>query len=337
MSARFAVTALIMLLLPATAAAQDPVPAPPPAPPAPAPAPTPTPTPVPPPAPAPAPAAGQLSLTVAPEALTGTRLRVRGALAPVVAGQRVVVRISRGAKTLRSVTVRPNRAGAFVVGYTPKAGGRITVRATHAASPELAEVTAAPKRVQVVVASASRGQHNASVRWLQRKLAGLHYAVSRGGTFDDATARAVMAYRKVNGIARTEVANRDVFERLLRGSGAFKVRYPGHGRHVEGDLTHQVVALINPGGKVYRIYTTSSGAPATPTVLGHFKVYLKTPGTNAKGMVHSSYFIRGYAVHGYASVPNYNASHGCLRIPVPNAASVFAWMRMGTPVDVYYR
>jgi lipoprotein-anchoring transpeptidase ErfK/SrfK len=98
-----------------------------------------------------------------------------------------------------------------------------------------------------------------------------------------------------------------------------------------------VIALINPGGKVYRIYPTSSGSSATPTVTGHFKVYLKTPGTNAKGMVDSSYFIRGYAVHGYPDVPPYNASHGCFRIPIPNAAFVYSWMTVGTPVDAYYR
>ena len=54
-------------------------------------------------------------------------------------------------------------------------------------------------------------------------------------------------------------------------------------------------------------------------------------------MVHSSYFIRGYAIHGYASVPPYPASHGCLRVPVPDAASIFAWVRHGTIVDTYYR
>ena len=91
--------------------------------------------------------------------------------------------------------------------------------------------------------------------------------------------------------------------------------------------------LIN-GGKVERIYHTSSGAPATPTVRGKFRVYMKTPGTNAKGMVDSSYFIRGYAIHGYASVPPYNASHGCLRVPVPNARSIYDWLRIGDVVWV---
>ena len=95
-----------------------------------------------------------------------------------------------------------------------------------------------------------------------------------------------------------------------------------------------MLALID-GGKVVATYHTSSGAAATPTVIGTFRVYLKTPGTNAKGMVHSSYFIRGYAIHGYMDVPAFNASHGCLRIPVPDAWRVFTWLQMGDRVIVY--
>jgi len=36
-----------------------------------------------------------------------------------------------------------------------------------------------------------------------------------------------------------------------------------------------------------------------------------------------------------ASVPPYNASHGCLRVPIPNAWSIYTWVRMGDIVDVY--
>ena len=84
-----------------------------------------------------------------------------------------------------------------------------------------------------------------------------------------------------------------------------------------------------------RIYPTSSGAPATPTILGSFKVYRKTPGTNSLGMVDSSYFIRGYAIHGYASVPTGPASHGCLRVPIPDARPIYDWLRPGDGVIVY--
>jgi lipoprotein-anchoring transpeptidase ErfK/SrfK len=78
----------------------------------------------------------------------------------------------------------------------------------------------------------------------------------------------------------------------------------------------------------------SSGKPSTPTVLGRFRVYRKDPGTNSHGMVHSSYFIGGYAIHGYASVPAYNASHGCLRVPIPDSWSIYNWVRMGDVVWV---
>jgi len=53
-------------------------------------------------------------------------------------------------------------------------------------------------------------------------------------------------------------------------------------------------------------------------------------------MVDSNYFIAGYAIHGYPEVPNYAASHGCLRVPIPNASSIFSWVQVGTPVDVYH-
>ena len=54
-------------------------------------------------------------------------------------------------------------------------------------------------------------------------------------------------------------------------------------------------------------------------------------------MVDSSYFNGGDAIHGYAEVPPYAASHGCLRVPVPDALTIYDWVALGTPVDVYFR
>ena len=88
-------------------------------------------------------------------------------------------------------------------------------------------------------------------------------------------------------------------------------------------------------GKPYRVYHVSSGKPSTPTVFGSYRFYSKTPGTNSHGMVYSSYFIGGYAIHGYADVPNYAASHGCLRVPIPNAVSIYNWIDLGDPIYTY--
>ena len=82
--------------------------------------------------------------------------------------------------------------------------------------------------------------------------------------------------------------------------------------------------------------TISSGGEGRATPVGHsFRVYRKTPGTNSHGMVHSSYFIGGYAIHGYSSVPTYAASHGCLRVPIPSAWNIYQWVDLGTRVFVY--
>lgn len=178
------------------------------------------------------------------------------------------------------------------------------------------------------------GAHGAAVRLLQDELARRRYEVPVNGVFDEATGRAVLAFRKMVGLQRVETANAGVFQLLRNGAGHYRVRYPRDGSHIEANLTKQVLVEVEHG-RVRRIYTMSSGKPSTPTVLGRFQVYSKTPGVNSEGMVDSNYFIRGYAIHGYAEVPVYAASHGCLRIPIPNAAEVYAWVQVGYRVDVY--
>lgn len=325
---RAAVVLAAVLALPASASAQT----------------TTTPAPTTPP-PAAEPADGTMRLVAervgsSKAVLAGTRIRVRGTVEPYVAGQTAVVRVYRGTKKVFTKQVAIQRSstgksGFFVVGYTAGKPGRIVIRASHRQTPQLETLTASAGGVDVITGSARPGDRGQVVRLLQAKLDKLGYVVGQRGFYDDRTARAVIAFRKVTGMARTNVAGPEVFRALAAGKGAFKVRFPNHGRHIEGDISRQVMALIGEGGKVERIYHISSGAPATPTILGTFRVYRKDLGTNALGMVHSSYFIRGYAIHGYKSVPTYNASHGCLRVPVPDALSIYNWVRMGTIVDTY--
>jgi peptidoglycan hydrolase-like protein with peptidoglycan-binding domain len=270
-------------------------------------------------------------------ALTRDAWRVRGELRPFVAGQEVIVSFFRDGRRIHRQTerlqpARGGQAGFFLTPFRGKREGRVVVRATHRATPELVALKAKAARVNVLRPDV--GSTGPLVRLLQRGLKRLRYAVPRSGVYDDATARAVMAWRKVSGQVRTFTASEAVLRGVLDGRGRFKVRYPRDGRHVEADLSRQVLALIDRG-KVRRIYHTSSGTSATPTILGRYRVYRKSPGTNASGMVHSNYFIRGYAIHGYASVPAYPASHGCLRVPIPDAWSIYNWVRMGDVVRVY--
>jgi lipoprotein-anchoring transpeptidase ErfK/SrfK len=269
-------------------------------------------------------------------ALTRDQWRVRGEMRPYLAGQTVLVRFFRNGRKIHQQVeqlqpINGGTAGMFRTPFRAKVAGTVSVQAVHLATPEIDTVRSEKVRVNVLRPSVTNGP---IVRLLQKGLAKLRYSTSRSGIYDDATARSVMAWRKVTGMARNYSASEGVVRGVLKGRGSFKVKYPRDGHHVEADLSRQVLALID-GDKVKRIYHISSGKPSTPTVLGRFHVYRKSPGTNSHGMVHSSYFIGGYAIHGYVDVPTYAASHGCLRVPIPSAWSIYSWVRMGDVVDVY--
>jgi L,D-transpeptidase catalytic domain len=291
-------------------------------------------------------APGRMSLSLVrvggspPFALVRQHIAVRGTVIPYVAGQRVKVSIYRqGRKIVVSVlAIRPGPkagTGTFAFSFVSSRPGAIDIRAAHYADPEQGLFTARAPTVTYTGTELGPGASGQSVRLLQSELATLHYAVPFSGVFDEGTGQALIAYRKMTGLERIPYAGRTVFSLLARRAGAFHVRDIRDGRHVEADLTRQVLAEIEPRGRVREIYDMSSGKPSTPTVVGHFRVYRKEPGANSEDMVDSNYFISGYAIHGYPEVPTYAASHGCLRIPIPDAPAVFAWVHEGTPVDVY--
>jgi L,D-transpeptidase catalytic domain len=300
--------------------------------------------------PPPSPVSGQIKLAVQRAygnplfELAGGRMVVQGIVTPYVAGQTIKVSFYREGRKVevRSVSVLASRsskggvgAGHFHINFASRDAGLVQARAAHYATPQQGAFSGRSPGVRFVNTNLGAGAQGQSVRLLQSELGVLHYAVPLTGVLDEGTGRALIAFRKMTGLERVPYASRQVFERLERGAGSFHVRYRSDGRHVEADLTKQVLAEIEPGGRVRSIYTMSSGKPSTPTVIGRFRVYSKTPGTNSHGMVDSNYFIRGYAIHGYAEVPTYAASHGCLRVPIPDASAIYGWVQTGTPVDVY--
>jgi GNAT superfamily N-acetyltransferase len=271
--------------------------------------------------------------------VAGSRVRVRGTVGAFVPNEIVTVRVaSNGYKVhAESVAIQPgpDGSGIFLLSYRATRTGRLVVRAAHNPTPALGALDAVGRSVDVLPRRVGPGSGRAAVRALQRRLRRLGYVVGARGAYDARTARAVLAFRKVTGMPRRFDASSPVMRAIARGAGSFRIRRPAHGRHIEADLSRQVIALI-ANGRVERIYPVSSGAPGTPTIRGAFRVYAKTPGTNFKGMVDSAYFSGGYATHGYFSVPAFPASHGCLRVPISDARSLFSWIRIGTRVDVYF-
>ena len=259
---------------------------------------------------------------------------LRGRVKPAVAGEVLTLYAIRGKNASKNVRRKVRSGGRFEFRFKVGKPGVVRLVIKHRASAAQRAFRTRSRRITVVDWQAGVGERGLKVLLLQRALVREGFASPVTGYYDDATSRAVLAFRKTNGLGRDGYALKQIFAMLMRGEGSYRLRYPDSGKHVEFDWSRQVLVLAR-GGRPYRTYHTSSGTPATPTVFGSYRFYLQTPGTNSKGMVHSSYFIGGYAIHGYPSVPNYPASHGCLRVPIANALSIFNWIDIGDPIFTY--
>ena len=111
-----------------------------------------------------------------------------------------------------------------------------------------------------------------------------------------------MAFRKVNGMKRTFNASPGIFGSWPPARASFHLKYPGGGKHVEVDISKQVMVLANHGKPQYTFHV-STGAPATPTIRGHYHFYRRQPGLQLGGHVLLGLLHGGYAIHGYHSVP----------------------------------
>jgi len=268
----------------------------------------------------------------------GREVEVQGFVRPYVPGQSVEVKSYVGARRFKTDRLRVKPAGPGLGAFTERlrspAAGIVRVKVTHAGTPQMGGFSA-QRALAALAPSVGPGARGLLVDLLQQRLAALHLYIPQTGVFDEQTALALDAYHRLIGWGEGNAsADPHTIADLLNGAGAFHVRYPGDGKHVEGDLGNQLLALIY-GSRVYRIYPISSGKPSTPTVLGRYSVYSKVPGYLPDGMYFSSFFTGGYAIHGYNPAPDYPASHGCMRLPIIDAVSVYDWLRVGNRVDVY--
>jgi L,D-transpeptidase catalytic domain/Putative peptidoglycan binding domain len=262
---------------------------------------------------------------------------VRGVVKPYVPNEVLTLYAIRGKQASKTVRRHVGRRGVYEFRFKVGNAGPVRLVVKHRRSAAQEAFRTRSETINVVNWSAGSGSRGVKVLLLQRGLLKLGFATPVTGYFDGLTANAVNVFRKTNEMGRDGYATTSVYAMVLRGQGAYKLRYPSsgtHGKHVEFDWSRQVLVLADHG-KPYRAYHVSSGKASTPTVFGSYRFYRKEPGTNSHGMVYSSYFIGGYAIHGYASVPNYAASHGCLRVPIPNAVSIYNWIDVGDPIYTY--
>jgi N-acetylmuramoyl-L-alanine amidase len=210
--------------------------------------------------------------------------------------------------------------------------------AAGAPAPQLsAKGTAVASTAAAAMPTLRQGSRGTAVVTLQRRLAALRYDVGAiDGIFGSSTHHGVVAFQKVNGLARDGIVGPITWAALNRPVVP-RPRYWHSGYGVEANLTKQVLYLTRQGA-VVRILDASSGTASTPTPRGNFSVLRRIDGwrQSSLGLLwRPNYFYRGYAVHGSTSVPPYPASHGCIRVTVPAMNRLWSILRIGMPVHIY--
>src|ERR687887_2014752 len=191
------------------------------------------------------------------------------------------------------------------------------------------------------------GSRGADVLALERRLAGFHYDVGRvDGLYDNSTFHAVIAFQKVNGLARDGVAG-PITQGRLAHPGVPRLIQRRAGSYLEINLTRQTMVYARNGG-IVRIFDVSSGSGRLYTVdgqvrraitpTGNFRVQRKINGwrTSKLGRLYRpAYFYGGYALHGSWSVPAYPVSHGRVRGTIAAMDRLYNGLPVGLPVEVY--
>jgi lipoprotein-anchoring transpeptidase ErfK/SrfK len=102
-------------------------------------------------------------------------------------------------------------------------------------------------------------------------------------------------------------------------------------------------------GVVQKSVNVSTGMYYTPTVRGDFKVYKKIFKQDMRGyfppyepyyvrnVPHVMYFHGAFAIHGtyWHNKFGSRASHGCVNLPLKEAAELYTWADVGTRVIVF--
>lgn len=166
------------------------------------------------------------------------------------------------------------------------------------------------------------------------------------GTFGTKTSESIWAWQALHDLPRTGIVT-PVMERMILARGPQKMLRPDLGpTHSEVDLGRQVL-LVFHGGKMQLITHVSTGSGrhycnkgscgTAITSTGSFQFQRRVTGwRNAPlGLLYNPvYFDGGIAVHGAPSVPNYPASHGCVRIPMHIAEYFPGLVAKGDPIVV---
>ncbi|MFN8050443.1 MAG: L,D-transpeptidase family protein [Acidimicrobiales bacterium] len=189
-------------------------------------------------------------------------------------------------------------------------------------------------------ATLSQGARGGEVFLMQVTLSARGFWLSDfPGAFGASTTHALTAFQKYSGLPRS--GRLDPLTRFVLGASMEKAvtKVGKTGRFIEVDLGRQILT-ISDNGVVMWVFDISSGKKSTPTPRGSYRITRQINGqrVSALGQLwRPKYFTGGYALHGSPSVPNYPASHGCVRMT--NQEINFLWdsgiAPVGTPVTLF--
>ena len=198
--------------------------------------------------------------------------------------------------------------------------GKYRVRVQKKATARQAGASAKSKSFGLKYIDLDPGDSGPAVELFNDLLRKQAYFNTDNAHYGSHTERAVMAFRKVNGMARNFQATPEIFAELADGQGRLQDRVPERrqarrGRHLQaGDGARRrrqgQVRLPRRDRRRGDAVRLGRRSPSTA----------RTPGFNSIGMYYSVYYNRGEATHGYHSVPPYPASHGCIRNPIPDSS-----------------
>jgi hypothetical protein len=283
------------------------------------------------------------SATAGELAAPAVALAVRPRLVARVVGDGVVgrpLRLEARVEPAAPLRVEIRRNGRTTLAKTYDARARIGLGARSPASFRIRLVVEPPAgwsptaRTLSAVAVRPRlgpGSRGASVRALESRLRELRYALPRvDGLYGQDTVEAVLAFQKVSGLPWTGRVDARVWAALTRARPP-RARYPGD--HIEVSKARQYLLVVR-GGEVREVVHVSTGATGN-TPIGRWRVYRKVTGWDWV-LWYPMYFLRGFAIHGYPSVPAFPASHGCVRVPMWIAPQLHAATAYGQTIYVYW-
>jgi lipoprotein-anchoring transpeptidase ErfK/SrfK len=125
---------------------------------------------------------------------------------------------------------------------------------------------------------------------------------------------------------------------LLGTAGQLTAAQTGFGKRVVINKTDQTLRAYEGGQLVFKS-RVSTGRPGKETPCGSFsaksksRMHYSSLYENAP-MPYSVQISGNYFIHGFSSVPNWPASHGCIRLPLNAAPAFYNWVEPGTPISV---